>query len=294
MNMDLLSLLYLVLGLVIGSFLNVCIYRLPAAREEFYHDSPYGKDKEKPKLDLTISKPRHSICPACKNKLLWHHNIPALSWIYLRGRCAFCKSRISIRYPAVEIITGIISLFTFTLFGLTPTAVVIFLFACSLLVIAFIDYDYYIIPNVISLPGTVIAFGLIVINHFTGIFTPPIAGTVIQSLLGVAIGAGFLWIVAEFYLRVRKIEGLGMGDVKLLAMTGALLGPQGAFYTIFVGSVFGAICGILLILVTRRKASQHIPFGPYLVVATLLYLYTGNLLIDWWVGFVVGDYGGAL
>ncbi len=294
MSMDLLPLTYIIFGLIIGSFLNVCIYRLPASREEFYEDSPYGKDKDAKKIDLSISKPRHSICPNCKNRLHWHHNIPAISWIFLKGRCAFCKSSISIRYPMVEIITALTSLYLFSLFGLTPTAVLLFIFCAALIVITFIDYDYYIIPNVISLPGTAIAFGIAILNQFTHIFNSPIVPGIVPSLWGIAIGAGFLWIVAEFYLRVRKIEGLGMGDVKLLAMTGALLGPEGAFYTIFVGSVLGSVGGISLIILTRRKASQHIPFGPYLVAATLMYIFTGNMIIEWWVRLIAGDMGGDL
>ena len=102
------------------------------------------------------------------------------------------------------------------------------------------------------------------------------------------VGAGFLWLVAEFYLKVRKIEGLGMGDVKLLALTGALLGPEGAFYTIFIGSLFGSVIGLILILFCGRKASQHIPFGPYLASATLLYIYNGSQIIDMWTKFIAG------
>ena len=180
--------------------------------------------------------------------------------------------------------------YTFNLFGLTATGFVIYALTCSLIVIAFIDFDYYIIPNVISLPGTAIAAGIAVINEFTHIFSDPIVPGVIPALWGFLMGAGFLWIVAEFYLRIRKMEGLGMGDVKLLAMVGVLLGPTGAFYTISLGSLLGSIGSIILIVFTRRKASQHIPFGPYLVTATLLYIYSGNLLINWWMGIITGEH----
>ncbi len=285
------QLIYIFFGLLVGSFLNVCIYRIPAAREEFYEESPYGRDPNSKKIDLKFLYPRHSICPSCKNKLLFWHNIPLLSWLLLKGKCAFCSTKISVRYPVVELLTAILSVLSFSNFGLSLTGLIIFAFSAALLVIAFIDYDYYIIPNVISLPGTGICFGLAVINQFCGIFDSPIVPGISDSLWGILIGGGFLWIVAEFYLRVRKIEGLGMGDVKLLAMTGALLGAPGAFYTIFIGSVFGSIIGIGLIIFTKRSASQHIPFGPYLVVATLIYIFSGNELIQAWVGLVTGNMG---
>lgn len=283
-----LDFIYVLVGLCIGSFLNVCIYRIPASREEFYGDSIYGQDKDAPRMELSLAKPTHSICPHCKHRLLWRHNIPAFSWIFLRGRCAYCEKKIPFRYPFVELLAAVFCLYTFNMFGLTATSFVLYAFVCSLIVIAFIDYDYYIIPNVISLPGTGIALGIAALNHFTHIFSSPIVPGITTALWGVLIGAGFLWLIAEFYLRVRKVEGLGMGDVKLLAMTGALLGPSGAFYTIFVGSLLGSVCGLALILFTGRKASQHIPFGPYLVIATLLYVFTGNMLIEWWVSLVVG------
>jgi len=105
--MDLLNLIYILVGLIIGSFLNVCIYRIPAAREEFYPDSPYGQDKEAAPIELSVSKPAHSICPNCKHRLLWRHNIPALSWLFLRGKCAYCEKSIPFRYPAVELISAL-------------------------------------------------------------------------------------------------------------------------------------------------------------------------------------------
>jgi leader peptidase (prepilin peptidase)/N-methyltransferase len=278
---------YVLLGFCVGSFLNVCIYRIPGSREEFYDDTIYAEDKSAEKIKLGIATPAHSICPFCKHPLRWWHNLPLVSWIMLRGKCAFCSHTIPFRYPLVEALTGIFAGLTFVIFGANLTGLVIFIFVCSLIVISFIDYDFYIIPNVISLPGTAIGFGLAVMNEFFGVFKAPVVPGVIDSIIGIALGAGFLWFIAEVYLRVRKIEGLGMGDVKLLAMTGALFGASGAFYTIFLGSLVGSICGIGLILLTGRKASQHIPFGPYLAIATLIYIFTGESLINWWFNLVL-------
>lgn len=284
------AIVYIILGGVIGSFLNVCIYRIPASREEFYEESPYAKEGQE-RMELSVTSPKRSICPKCKYEIPWRYNIPVIGWLMLRGKCANCNEKISVRYPAVEILTILFTLLTVDTFGLTLTGLVVYIFVCSLIVISFIDIDYYIIPNVISLPGTAIGFAIAIVNHFFHLFSSPVAPDIYQSIWGVVLGAGFLWLVAEFYLKVRKIEGLGMGDVKLLAMTGALFGPQAAFYTIFIGSVFGSILGVTMILFAGRKASQHIPFGPYLASATLLYIFSGNALIDMWVRFVVGDGG---
>ena len=209
----------------------------------------------------------------------------------LGGKCQFCNVPISVRYPAVELLTCIFAVLTVQHFGYTLTGFVIFAFLSALIVISFIDIEFYIIPNEISLPGTAIGIGLAIVNEFTGIFQPPIVEGAIGSALGILAGAGFLWAIAEFYLRVRKIEGLGFGDVKLLAFTGALFGPQCAFYTIFVGSVTGAVLGGLAALVQKRDIKKHLPFGPYLAFGTVAYIFTGDLAIRLWVSFINGLIG---
>ncbi len=284
---------FVLLGLCVGSFLNVCIYRIPAGRDDFFDESIYAQGEKfssnQEKQTLSILFPAKSICPFCKSKLLWWHNLPLIGWMILKGRCGLCQHQIPFRYPLVEALTGLMAALTLVHFGATPTGAVIFIFICALIVISFIDYDFYIIPNIISLPGTVIGVGLAGINHFFKVFASPIVPSLYGSFWGIALGAGFLWLVAEVYLRLRKLEGLGMGDVKLLAMTGALFGTGGAFYTIFIGSLLGSICGLALIIITGRKASQHIPFGPYLAIATVLYIFTGDDLINWWFGFLLGQ-----
>lgn len=268
-------------GLIIGSFLSVCIYRIPAARDDFEGETIFGQlDKSK---GFGLNTPRRSICPKCKQQLKWHHNIPVLSWMMLGGKCAFCSERIPVRYPVVELLSALSAVLSVSVYGLTPTGFLIYVFVAVLIVISFIDIDFYIIPNAISLPGTVIGFGFALLNQFTGWFQFPVVPDVKEAFWGVLAGAGFLWLVAEFYLRIRKIEGLGMGDVKLLAMTGAFFGLPGSFYTIFLGSILGSVGGVLMILVFGRKMSQHLPFGPYLSLGTAIYLFSGTAILDWWI-----------
>ena len=267
------TLLVLAFGAIVGSFLSVCVYRIPLAREDCY---PEGKTEK-----IGISDPPRSFCPKCRAQLRWYHNIPVLSWTFLGGKCAFCKSPISIRYPLVEMLSAFFAYQSFMHYGLTPTAGLVYVFCASLIVLSLIDYDFYILPNLITLPWIVIGIGVAAINQFFPVFGPPIVAGLTESALGILAGGGFLYLVSEVYLKLRKIEGLGMGDVKLLAATGALFGYEASLYTIFVGSLFGAIFGLTLILFCGRKMSQHIPFGPYLAFATVLYLFTGMDLVIW-------------
>lgn len=275
--------LVLVVGLIIGSFLSVCIYRIPAARiDELVGDElDVVAPQPVPKLErpLTIAYPPRSFCPSCANQLKWWHNVPVVSWLLLRGRCWFCKTRIPVRYPLVELCSGLLALLSYLHFGLSPTAMVVYLFCAALLVVSVIDYDFFIIPDVISIPGSFIGVALAALNQFYSIFQPPIVSGLWDSFLGFMSGAGMLYVISEVYLRLRKREGLGLGDVKLLAMTGVLFGPFASLYTIFIGSLLGSVIGIVLLLVQRRGMSHYIPFGPYLAFATTLYLFTGDRLL---------------
>jgi len=267
------TLVTIILGLIVGSFLTVCIYRIPfgSLEEELAGDNT---DIQQPpaesKPTITLVEPKRSFCPSCNNRLLWWHNIPLVSWLLLRGQCAYCKKSIPVRYPLVELLTALLSLWSFSMFGITPTGFLIFAFCCALLVITFIDYDFYIIPNVISLPGTALGLAIGLFNQYFHLFNFPVASSLTISLFGILAGAGFLFLVSEVYFRLRKLEGLGMGDVKLLAMTGAFFGPGCALYTIFVGSLIGSVSGVLMVLFLRRKMSQHLPFGPYLALGTFI------------------------
>jgi leader peptidase (prepilin peptidase)/N-methyltransferase len=241
-----------IFGLCIGSFLNVCIYRLPAAK--------------------SISHPRSS-CPSCGELIRFYDNIPVLSYLILRGRCRFCRVSISLRYPVVEILCGLFALITFVKFGLTLEALIYFIFIASLLVITFIDIDHQIIPDVITLPGIpiffVASFGLPDIKY-------------LESLLGILVGGGSLLLVAWTYNLVTKKEGMGGGDIKLLAMIGAVIGWKGVLFTIFVASAVGTISGMLVMLKTGKGRKLAIPFGPFLAIGGIAYIFFGPQLIEWY------------
>ena len=286
-------------GLIIGSFLSACVYRIPLSRLDDLEAEDENLAKTPRELkglgisrnEVTLSNPRRSFCPSCHATLSWYHNIPLFSWLALRGKCASYKTSIPWRYPLIESMSALAAWGSFTLFGATPTALAIFALCAALIVITFIDIDYYIIPNTISYPGTAIGLIIASVNQFTGWFQAPIVGGVFDALLGLLVGAGTLWFISEGYFRLRGRDGLGLGDVKLLAMTGVLLGWKGAFYTIFVGSVLGSVFGIAAIILFRRSASRHIPFGPYLSAATAMYIFSGDAVIEYWVqfvGFIIG------
>ena len=277
-----------VFGLVIGSFLSVCAYRVPVRRLDRWFSEDEGEESveilKRLRKDISIVSPARSFCPVCNHQLCWWENIPLFSWLILGGKCSSCKTPIPFRYPVLELFTAIIALLSIQVFGLTPTAVVVFGVCCTLIVITLIDYDYFIIPDVISIPGTIIGVIVAGINGFTHYLTPPIAENLLQSGTGVLFGAGFLWLIAKIYLLIRKREGLGMGDVKLLAMIGAFFGFEAVLFTIFMGSVLGSIVGVLLIIFAGRKFSNAIPFGPYLSVAAMIFIFTDyNLVIDFLV-----------
>lgn len=283
-------------GLIIGSFLSVCIFRIPASRDDimlnpFDEDGnersiDEAKESEKPSRRVTFTDPPRSLCPECGEQILWYHNIPVLSWIALKGRCAFCSTSISSRYPIVELLTAILALLTFSHFGFTATAVVIFAFLCALLVISVIDIDYYIIPDIISKPGMLLGALVVTINHFTGWFVEPIAQDIWSGVYGFIAGYGFLWAFASFYFWLRKKDGLGLGDIKLLGMTGILFGPESAIYTIFLGSVLGSIIGLTSLLVVGRKFAKPLPFGPYLALGTFLYIFYREEVLEIWISIM--------
>lgn len=271
------SIVVFVFGAIIGSFLSVCIYRLPLSPAVGLTVEELGLPEGSTHPGLTVTSPKRSFCPKCRQTLAWWHNMPLVGWILLRGECAFCRAPIAVRYPLVEALTAAFAVLTYQSFGFTLTAAVVFAIVCALLVISFIDYDYYIIPNVISIPGAVLGVVCAGLNQFLHLFSPPLVPDLYSAGLGLLSGAGFLFVISELYFRLRKREGLGMGDVKLLALVGAFLGPDGALFTIFVGSLIGTVGGVLVILVQRRGMSHPLPFGPYLAMATLLYLFLSQL-----------------
>lgn len=241
------------LGAVTGSFLNVCIYRLP--------------------LDQSVITPR-SRCMACGTTVAWFDNLPILSWFLLRGRCRSCGASYSIRYPLVELLTALLSLLLFLRFGLSPSYLIYFALVAALVVITFIDLDHQIIPDEISLPG--IAIG------FLASFFLPEPGW-LSSLLGAVVGWGSLALVFYAYLWLTGREGMGGGDAKLLAMLGAFLGLKAVPFIIFSSSLVGTVAGLSIMALQRKGRHLAIPFGPYLAFGALLYIFYGPQLITWYL-----------
>jgi len=247
------GLLIFMFGACIGSFLNVCIFRIPISKSILYPGS---------------------FCPICNNNIPFYYNIPILSYIFLIGRCKFCKHNISIRYPLIEALTGIFAFLLFLKFSLTFTMIYWFIFISVLITVSFIDFDHQIIPDKISLPG-------ILIFSSSFYFLPEMA--LKDTLLGIVAGGGSLYAVALIYYFLRKQEGMGGGDIKLLAMIGAATGVKGVLFTIFTGSLLGTIAGTLTLLFGKMTDKQFkIPFGPYLSLGVILYIFFGRQLIQWY------------
>ncbi|MFV9646025.1 MAG: prepilin peptidase [Desulfobacterales bacterium] len=237
----------------IGSFVNVCIYRLPASK--------------------SIIDPSRSICPKCGSIIRFYDNIPVLSYLWLKGRCRNCNKPISFRYPLVEIISGVFALCTFLKFGPTLEALVYFAFITALVVITFIDIDHQIIPDLITLPGIPVCF-------LASFALPSI--TYKESLLGLLAGGGSLLLVGWTYYLIKKAEGMGGGDIKLMAMIGAMVGWKGVLFTIFVSSLVGTLVGITIMLRTKKGMKIAVPFGPFLSIGAITYIFWGPSLISWY------------
>ncbi len=252
MPLYLIEIFVFIFGLCIGSFLNVCIYRLPASQ--------------------SIVHPR-SKCPECDNLIAFYDNIPLLSYLWLKGRCRHCRVRIGLRYPTVELLGGLFALATYLKFGLSIDALIYFAFIASMLVVTFIDLDHRIIPDVITLPGIPICFA--------ASFALP-SMNFKEALLGILVGGGSLFLVAWIYSLITKKEGMGGGDIKLLAMMGGLVGWQGVAFTIFVSSLVGTLSGFAVMLQSRKGMKLAIPFGPFLAIGAITYIFFGTRLINWY------------
>ena len=243
-----LTVMFALVGAAVGSFLNVCICRIPE--------------------DLSIVFPP-SRCPHCGHPIRFYDNIPLVSYLLLGGKCRDCREKISPRYPLVEFITAIFAGLLFWKYGLTPAYPVMFLFVCTLIVITFIDLDHQIIPHILTLSGIPIFAVLAVV--FLGL-------TFIDAFLGIMIGAGTLYFVAVYYEALTGREGMGGGDVNLLAMLGAFLGWQSLLFILLVSSLLGAVVGVALILAKGKDLRYAVPFGPFLCAAAVLDLFTGDFL----------------
>jgi leader peptidase (prepilin peptidase) / N-methyltransferase len=286
-------------GLVIGSFLNVCILRIPE--------------------DLSIVAPG-SRCPRCQTPIHWYDNVPVFGWLWLRGKCRSCGLAISPMYPLVELATGLLFVACYLEFGVTQTAVKWLFFTCLIIVLAITDLRVRLLPDLVNWPGFVagLFFSAVVplddgsaVSLYGVLFhrmpPRPVQG-LLDALLGAAFGSFLLWAVAAIYKRVRGREGMGMGDVKMMAMVGAFLGVRGAFLTILLGTLMGTLVGVAIIAVLyaagwQRKlaeragrrglgsvnairwtiASQYqLPLGTFLGIAALLVVYLGPTIMMRW------------
>ena len=241
------------LGAMIGSFLNVCIYRIPKGESIVFPGSH---------------------CPHCQHPIPFYDNIPVLSYLWIKGKCRSCHHPISLQYPIVETVTAISSLLLFLTFGPSWSYLIYFAFTTALIVITVIDLYHQIIPDVISLPG--IGAGLLV-----SLVHPQI--TFFNSLFGVLLGGGSLFLVATVYQWLFKREGMGGGDVKLLAMIGAFLGWKAVILTILLSSLIGSVTGVVLMLIKGKDFKYAIPFGPFLSLGAILSLFYGEKIIRWYL-----------
>ena len=233
-----------IFGALVGSFLNVVILRLPQAQTSIVFPASH--------------------CPHCKSDLRWYENIPIISFSFLMGKCAHCKAPISFQYPIVELLTALVAAALVASFGMTPATAGFFLFSAALITIIWIDIHHQIIPDVISISGIVLGFCFSFISPLV---------TWQESLIGILAGGGFFYAISFSYYLLRGQEGLGGGDIKLLAMLGAFLGWQSLFFIIFASSLSGSIIGLIALRSQKKGASTRIPFGPFLAVSGLVYLF---------------------
>jgi leader peptidase (prepilin peptidase)/N-methyltransferase len=236
---------FTIAGAAVGSFLNVLICRIPEGQSIIYPSSH---------------------CPKCTHPIRFYDNIPLISYLVLRGRCRDCREKISPRYPLVEALTALLSFLLFWKFGLSIKYLFSFVFTAALIVITFIDLDLQIIPDVITLPGIPLFF-------LAAVFFMDVK--VMEALLGLLIGGGCLFAIAFVYELITKREGMGGGDIKLLAMMGAFLGWKSLFFILFVSSILGAVVGISTMIVKGKDMKYAVPFGPFLSIAAIAYLFVG-------------------
>jgi leader peptidase (prepilin peptidase)/N-methyltransferase len=212
------------------------------------------------------------MCFNCGNTIRFYDNIPILSYLWLSAKCRHCGAPISIRYLLVESMTGLFAVCVYLKFGFTLEAVIYFVFIATLLVITFIDIDHRIIPDIISIPGIPIFF-------LASLSIQPY----LDSLLGILSGGGILYLVALAYSLLTKKEGMGGGDIKLLAMIGALIGWKGVLFTIFVSSAAGTLSGLVIMILTRQGMKLAVPFGPFLAVGAIAYIFVGPPLMEFYL-----------
>ena len=269
------ALVALLFGLLIGSFLNVCVYRLPR--------------------DLSVVRPR-SYCPACEHPIAWYDNVPVLSYVLLGARCRNCRNRIPLRYPVVELLTGLLFFYYLLRLGPTAMAAKYCLLGALLVGLLFSDLEERILPDEFTLGGTLAGLVLswfIKVQDITAHAIFWILGIRIdaaspvmsfaESVIGAGIPAFFLWLGGYVYEKIRKREGMGLGDVKMMLMIGAFLGLRDSLLTLIIGSVLGSVVGYLYIRVTHKEASTYeLPFGTFLAFGALVVTLIGPTVLEWY------------
>jgi len=250
-----------IFGAIVGSFLNVVILRLPDQSQSIIFPASH--------------------CPFCNSPLSWYENIPILSYVFLRGRCCHCNKMISLQYPLVELLMAVLTVALVQRFELTFATAGYFVLSAALLVIIFIDLRLQIIPDVISLPGIVLGF-LFALTSDTVTWQ--------SSLIGLLAGGGVLYAIALLYTLLRKADGMGGGDIKLLAMIGAWLGWQSLPFVIFMSSTTGSIAGLITMLIQKKGAQTRIPFGPFLSAGALVYIFYSEIIIHYFSLYITGQW----
>ena len=248
------AILITMFGTAVGSFLNVCIYRLPLRKSLMWPGSH---------------------CPSCDAPVKPYDNVPIAGYLWLRGRCRNCRAPISIQYPIVELLTGAVFLGAFLLFDSPAMLIQRLLFACAMIVLFVIDLEHRILPDVITLPGILLGFAF-------SLFLPPGWR---DSLIGIVLGGGSLWLMGELYFRIRHEEGMGFGDVKMLAMIGAFLGWKLMLLTLILSSFLGSIVGVAIIAFNRGDMKYALPFGTFLAVGAIAAAAVGDTIIAWYSSF---------
>lgn len=260
-------------GLLIGSFLNVCIYRWP--------------------LDLSVVSPR-SRCPHCEAPIAWYDNVPVLSFLLLRGRCRACSNRISYRYPVVELLTAGFFAWIVAMLGITPGAAKFCILVAMLIALMFTDLEERILPDEFTLGGMLVGLAFspfilvpdITAHAILGMFGVQWSDRVMsvaESFTGAVLPAGTLWLGGWLFEKFRHKEGLGLGDVKMMSMVGAFLGVRGALLTLIAGSLAGSLIGMIYIKVTKQDmGSYQLPFGTFLAAAAIFAAMAGPKVIQWY------------
>jgi leader peptidase (prepilin peptidase)/N-methyltransferase len=243
-----------IFGLCIGSFLTVVVYRVPRK--------------------ISVVNPIRSFCPDSETTLSWWENIPLISYAILRGKSRYSNHPIPGKYPLIEIVCGFSALASYARYGASPTAVVVFALLAALIAITWIDLEFLIIPNVISFPGMTIGLLLGIASQYTSWFGFPITQGAFDSLLGFLVGGGFFYIIGVGYYICTKRVGLGGGDIKLMGMTGAILGINSVIPTVLVGSIAGVVVGIMTIILKGGSRHSEIPFGPWLALGAAVYMFS--------------------